>query len=84
MKTIRKFDNAFSANICKGVLEEAGIQAFVLNENLVWSTGAVNRNLLSIDVVVDDEMYDKALEVLASGWTEENLPDQGTAPETDR
>ena len=53
MKVVRKFDNAISANICKGVLEENGVPAFVLGENLVWSTGAVNTDLVSVEVVVD-------------------------------
>lgn len=64
MKVVRKFNNPISANICKGVLEENGVPAFVLGENLVWSTGAVNTDLVSIEVVVDDSMYDKALEIL--------------------
>ncbi len=64
MKLVQKFNNSFSANICKGVLENAGIPAFVLNENLAWTTGAVNADLLSIEVVVDDENFDKAIEVL--------------------
>lgn len=66
MKVVGKFDNAFSANICKGVLEESGIPAFILNENLAWSTGAVNTDLISIEVVVDDDLYGKAMEILES------------------
>lgn len=66
MKVVRKFDNAISANICKGVLEENGIPAFVLGENLVWSTGAVNTDLVSVEVVVDDSLYDRAMEILRS------------------
>lgn len=66
MKVVRKFDNAISANICKGVLEENGVPAFVLGENLVWSTGAVNTDLVSIEVVVDDSLYDRAMEILSS------------------
>lgn len=66
MKVVGKFDNAFSANICKGVLEESGIPAFILNENLAWSTGAVNTDLISIEVVVDDDQYGKAMEILES------------------
>ncbi|HIZ86588.1 MAG TPA: DUF2007 domain-containing protein [Candidatus Coprenecus pullistercoris] len=66
MKVVRKFDNAISANICKGVLEDNGVPAFVLGENLVWSTGAVNTDLISIEVVVDDENYDKAVNILKS------------------
>lgn len=64
MKVVRKFNNAISANICKGVLEENGVPAFVLGENLVWSTGAVNTDLVSVEVVVDDNLYDKAIEIL--------------------
>lgn len=64
MKTIQKFDNSFSANICKGVLEENGIQAFVLNENMPLITGVANTDLIPIQVVVADEDYDKALEIL--------------------
>lgn len=64
MKTIQKFDNSFSANICKGVLEENGIQAFVLNENMPLITGVANTDLIPIQVVVADEDYDKVLEIL--------------------
>ncbi len=66
MKVVQKFDNAISANICKGVLEENGVPAFVLGENLVWSTGAVNTDLVSIEVVVDDSLYDEAMRILGS------------------
>lgn len=70
MKVVRKFNNAISANICKGVLEENGVPAFVLGENLVWSIGAVNTDLVSIEVVVEDSLYDKALEILDSSPVE--------------
>ncbi len=64
MKVVQKFDNSFSANICKGVLESAGIPAFILNENLPWTTGVANTDLISIEVVVDDENFEKALGIL--------------------
>lgn len=64
MKIIRKFDNAFSAHVCKGVLEENGIPAYILNENLTWTTGVANTDLISIQVMVDDNDYDNALEIL--------------------
>ena len=66
MNVVRKFDNAISANICKGVLEENGVPAFVLGENLVWSSGAVNTDLVSVEVVVDDSLYNKAVGILQS------------------
>ena len=64
MKIVKKFDNAFSANICKGVLEENGIEAFVLNENMPIITGVANTDPIPIEVVVADENYDKAIEIL--------------------
>ena len=71
MKVVQKFNNAISANICEGVLEENGVPAFVLGENLVWSTGAVNTDLISVEVVVDDSLYDRAMEILRSSPIEE-------------
>ena len=73
MKVVQKFNNAISANICKGVLEENGVPAFVLGENLVWSTGAVNTDLVSIEVVVDDSLYEKAVDILNSMPDEESI-----------
>jgi hypothetical protein len=73
MKVVQKFNNAISANICKGVLEENGVPAFVLGENLVWSTGAVNTDLVSIEVVVDDSLYEKAVGILNSMPDEESI-----------
>ena len=64
MKVVQKFNNPISANICTGVLEENGVPAFVPGTNLVWSTGAVNTDLVAIEVVVDDALYDKAMEIL--------------------
>ncbi len=57
MKVLKKYDNAFSANLAKGLLEESGIHAYVLNENLAFSTGAVNTDLLSVELVVEDGDY---------------------------
>lgn len=73
MKVVQKFNNAISANICKGVLEENGVPAFVLGENLVWSTGAVNTDLVSIEVVVDDSLYEIAVGILNSMPDEESI-----------
>lgn len=73
MKVVQKFNNAISANICKGVLEENGVPAFVLGENLVWSIGAVNTDLVSIEVVVDDSLYEKAVGILNSMPDEESI-----------
>ena len=63
MKIVGKYTNSFSANIAKGVLAEAGIEAFILNENLIFSAGPVNTDLLAIELVVDD-LYDAATQVL--------------------
>ena len=42
------------------------VPAFVLNENLIWTAGVANTDLIPIEVVVDDEYYDKAMEILKS------------------
>ena len=49
---------------------EAGRIYGLLGENLIWSTGAVNTDLVSIEVVVDDPLYDRAMEILSSKPTE--------------
>ncbi|MBR2947834.1 MAG: DUF2007 domain-containing protein [Bacteroidales bacterium] len=64
MKTVEKYNNSFSANIAKGVLAEAGIEAFILNENLIFTTGAVNTDLISIELVVEDSQYEQAVKIL--------------------
>lgn len=46
------------------MLESAGIRAFVLNENLPYTSAATNTDMLSIDLVVDDEDYSAAIELL--------------------
>lgn len=64
MKTIAKFDNAFSANIAKGVLAEEGIESLLVNENLIWSIGLYNTGGLALELRVEEEDYDRALEIL--------------------
>lgn len=66
MKVIGKYTNSFSANIAKGVLAEEGIEAFILNENLIFTAGPVNTDLLAIELVVEDELYERALKILES------------------
>lgn len=66
MKVVGKYTNSFSANIAKGVLAEEGIEAFILNENLIFTAGPVNTDLLAIELVVEDELYERALQILES------------------
>lgn len=66
MKVVGKYNNSFSANIAKGVLAEEGIEAFILNENLIFTAGPVNTDLLAIELVVEDELYERALKILES------------------
>ncbi len=65
MKVIGKYDNSFSANLVKGRLAEAGIESYILNENLNYTTATFNNDLLTIELVVDDSDYDRALEFLS-------------------
>lgn len=64
MKVVKKYDNSFAANLAKGLLKEAGIESYVLNENVAMIAGLFNNDLLSIQLTVDDKDYDKAIDVL--------------------
>ncbi len=71
MKVVAKYTNAFSANLAKGMLENEGIQSQVLNQNINFVTGVVNTDILSIELVVNDEDYSKASRLLAASSKEE-------------
>jgi hypothetical protein len=64
MKIVEKYTSAFSANLAKGMLENNGIQAQVLNQNMAFVTGAINTDLISIELVVDDKDYLEAKRLL--------------------
>lgn len=64
MKIVGKYDNSFSANLAKNLLEEEGIKAFILNENINYSIGPTNTDLLSIELVVEDCDYERSIKVL--------------------
>ncbi len=63
-KTVAIYTSAFSANLAKGMLENEGIPAMILNENLPFITGAVNTDMLSIELVVDEKDYSSAKKLL--------------------
>lgn len=66
MKVVKTYTNSFSANLAKGLMEEAGITAFILDENMGIVTGVFNTDLLPIRLTVDDKDYSEALKVLAA------------------
>ena len=66
MKTVEKYTDSFSANIAKGMLENAGIKAAVLGENTPSWAGMCNTDLLSIELVVSDEDYSEACRLMAA------------------
>lgn len=61
MKTLKKYLNAMSANIDKGLLESEGIQAPVLHQNMPY-VGISYK--LAVELIVNDEDYDRALKIL--------------------
>lgn len=71
MKVVGKYTTPFSANIAKGMLENAGIEAQVLNENILFIAGVTNDDLLSIELVVRDEDYLEAKKLLAAASNEQ-------------
>lgn len=66
MRVVAKYTSAFSANVAKGMLENEGIQAEVLNQNIAIVTGVINSDMMSIDLVVNDEDYSRASKLLAA------------------
>lgn len=71
MKVVEKYTSLFSANVAKGMLESSGIHAQVLNQNINFVTGTFNSDLLSIELVVDDQDYSIASKLLAASSNEE-------------
>ncbi len=66
MKTVEKYTDAFSANIAKGMLENAGIKAAILGENTPLWAGMCNTDLLCMELVVNDEDYSEACKLIAA------------------
>ena len=66
MQVVGKYTDSFSAEVAKGMLEAEGIAAFVLNQNVGIITGVINNDLISIDLVVEDENYEEASKLLAA------------------
>jgi hypothetical protein len=71
MKVVETYNNSFSANLAKGLLEEAGIHAYILDENMGIVAGVFNTDLLPIRLTVDDKDYSEALKVLAAASSAE-------------
>ncbi len=65
MKVVKRFENGFSANLTKGMLENHGIDAWVLNPHQAFSTGSTF-GTLGIELAVADEDYDEACRLLAA------------------
>lgn len=66
MKVVEKYTDLFSANVAKGMLENAGITAVILNENTPIWAGVCNSDLLGIELVVSDEDYSEACMLIAA------------------
>lgn len=64
MKLVATYDNSFSANLAKSVLENEGIESYVLNDHVGMVAGMFNNDLLSIQLTVADEDYDAAVRIL--------------------
>lgn len=69
MKVVKHYTDAFAANIAKGMLENEGIPAAVLNQNQVFA--GLPTDLGTIDLAVEDENYEKALKLIEATSKEE-------------
>ncbi len=61
MRTLKKYLNAFSANIAKGMLENEGIRAEVIHQNIPYM-GISDK--LAVELIVNDEDYERAKKLL--------------------
>ncbi|MBQ2491722.1 MAG: DUF2007 domain-containing protein [Bacteroidales bacterium] len=61
MRTLKKYLNAFSANLAKGMLENEGIPAQVIHQNIPYM-GISDK--LAVELIVNDEDYDRAKKLL--------------------
>ncbi len=64
MVTVRTFDNYFSANIILSRLQQAGMQAYLLDENSVTIYPVLANSIGGIKLNVDILDADRALELL--------------------
>lgn len=64
MKVVATYDNSFAAELAKGSLESAGINAYVQNDHISMIAGIYNNDLLSIQLTVDDADYEAAKKIL--------------------
>ena len=62
MKQVAKFSFEYEAQLAQGALKEAGIEAQVMNESSVYP----GLNFAEVKLMVNDEDYDKAMEIIAN------------------
>lgn len=62
MKQVAKFSFEYEAQLAQGALKEAGIEAQVMNESSVYP----GLNFAEVKLMVNDEDYDKAMEMIAN------------------
>jgi len=69
MKVLAKYPDTYKAHIIQGMLENEGIECEIVNENLPFLGMGVAG--FDVRIVVNDEDYDRAKEILAAnGETE--------------
>lgn len=64
MKVVKTYSSPFKAELDKSLLENYGIFASVLDQNINMIAGMYNSDLLGIRLVVDDADYGRALDIL--------------------
>lgn len=81
MRTVRKyFNNPFSANLDKGLLENEGIRAEVLHQNMPYM-GISDK--LAVELIVNDEDYERAKKILEEADQNLKALDESDIPEED-
>jgi len=76
--TIRKFRDVPEAYIAKGLLDSAGIECFLFDENIVWTDWFWSNAVGGVKLRVREEDAAEAAELL--GASQEEAPEQETSP----
>ena len=69
MRVVKKYPEAISAQIDSTLLDSEGIASEVLNENMSYAGYFAGSNF-DIELVVADEDYDRAVEILSEAGSD--------------
>lgn len=77
MKTLAAFNKPIDAHLLMSRLAGSGIPAFLRDEHMVTLDWLASNAIGGVKVEVGDEDYERALELIAAGPTDESRDEEG-------